>query len=103
QSDMATTNFGSTNQVIVDNSPVRNMLLKFTVSGVGSRTVLTAKLRIYCEDGSSVGGALYRVTDNSWTEAAVTWNTAPAANATSFATLGTVSAGSWYEVDVKSL
>jgi len=103
QSDMATTNFGSTAQVVVDNSPVRNMLLKFTVSGVGARTVLTAKLRIYCEDGSSMGGAFYRVTDNSWTEGGVTWNTAPAADLNSFATLGTVSAGSWYEVDVKSL
>jgi chitodextrinase len=103
QSDMPTVNFGSANQIIVDNSPVRNTLLKFTVSAVGTRTVISAKLRLFCEDGSGVGGALYRVTDTTWNESTVTWNNAPAANVNSLGSLGSVAAGNWYEVDVTSL
>jgi chitodextrinase len=103
ESDVPTTNFGSATQIIVDNSPVRNVLLKFAVSGVGSRQLVSAKLRLYCEDGSGVGGAFYRVVDNTWSEGTITWNTAPAADTISFATLGAVAAGSWYEVDVRSL
>ena len=43
-------------QTINDNSPVKNMLLKFTVSGVGTRSVLSAKLKLYCVNNSPVGG-----------------------------------------------
>jgi acid phosphatase type 7 len=103
QSDVPTTNFGSAPQVVVDNSPIRNVLIKFTVSGVGTRQVVSAKLRLYCEDPSGVGGAFYKVADNSWNEGTVTWNNAPAADPNSFATLGAVVAGNWYEVDVSSL
>jgi chitodextrinase len=103
QSDLPTTNFGSATQVVVDNSPVRNVLIRFTVSGVGTRQVVSAKLRLYCEDASGVGGVFYKVVDNSWNEGTVTWNNAPAADTSSFATLGAVAAGNWYEVDVSSL
>jgi acid phosphatase type 7 len=103
QSDVPTTNFGSAVQIVVDNSPVRNVLLKFAVSGVGTRQVVSAKLRLYCEDASGVGGAFYKVADNTWNEGIVNWNNAPAADAVSFAALGAVAAGNWYEVDVSSL
>ena len=96
-------NFGSNTRLMVDNSPVRHTLLKFNVSGIGSNTVAGAKLRLYCLDGSSAGGNFYRVANNSWSEGAVNWNNAPAADASSLATLGTVAAGTWYEVDVTSL
>ena len=103
QSDVPTVNFGSANQIIVDNSPVRHMLLKFTVSAVGTRTVISAKLRLFCQDGSGVGGAIYRVADTTWNESTVTWNNAPASEAVSLAAFGSVAAGNWYEVDVTSL
>jgi hypothetical protein len=103
QSDTPTTNYGSSTQFVVDNSPIRNALLKFSVSGVGTRTVLSAKLRLYCVDGSSLGGAFYRVADTTWGEGTVNWNTAPTADTGTLATLGAVSAGNWSEVDVTSL
>lgn len=103
QSDTPTTNYGSSTQFVVDNSPVRNTLLKFNVSGVGTKTVLNARLRLYCVDGSSIGGIFYRVANTTWSENTVNWNTAPTADASSVATLGAVSAGNWYEVDVTSL
>src|SRR5215211_1553822 len=86
--------------VATDNSPVKHMLLKFTVSGVAGRTVTSAKLRLYCADPSDVGGVFFRVQNTSWSENTVTWNTAPAADASSFASLGSVTTGSWYEVNV---
>jgi len=84
----------------VDDSPVKHTLLKFTVAGTAGRTITSAKLRLNCLDGSGVGGVFYRVANTSWSEGTVTWNTAPAADATSFASLGSVAAGAWYEVNV---
>jgi hypothetical protein len=44
-----TTNYGGASQVNVDNSPVRQMFLKFTVSGL-TDPVTSAKLRIHVND-----------------------------------------------------
>ena len=103
RADQPTANFGSASLLSVDNSPVKHMLLKFAVSGVGTRTVVSAKLRLYCIDSASIGGNFHRVADTTWGERSVTWNTAPAADAGSVATLGAVTAGNWYEVDITSL
>jgi hypothetical protein len=98
-----TLNSGSSVQFVVDNSPVKNALLKFNVAGVDTRTVLSAKLRLYCLDPSPFGGEFHRVANTTWAEGAVTWNTAPAADSAILASLGKVVANNWYEVDVTSL
>jgi acid phosphatase type 7 len=103
QADLPTSGFGSSTQIVVDNSPIRNLLLKFTVSGIGTRSVLSAKLRLYCVDGSPFGGEFHRVADTSWSETTVNWNNAPTADVSSVATLARVVASTWYEVDVTSL
>ena len=103
ESGSPTTNFGASRQLLVDNSPVRNMLLKFTVSGVNRQEIISAKLRLYCLQGSGNGGAFHRVSDTTWSEDSVNWNTAPASDPAIVDTLGSVSAGHWYEVDVTSL
>ena len=100
ESDLANSNFGSATTVLVDNNPVKETLLKFTVSGVGARTVTNAKLRVYCTDASKKGGDFRRVADTAWNEQTVTWANAPAADQTAFGSLGSVSVGSWYEVNV---
>jgi hypothetical protein len=79
------------------------MLLKFNVSGVGNKPILSVKLRLYCADGSPFGGEFHRVADSTWNESSVNWNTAPLADPAVLASLGRVSANSWYEVDVTSL
>jgi hypothetical protein len=68
---------------------------------VGGRTVRSAKLRLNCTNLSNVGGVFARVADSNWSEATVTWSTAPAAG-TTIATLGAVAVGNWYEVDLTS-
>jgi Calcineurin-like phosphoesterase len=103
QSDTPTTNYGSSNQFVVDNSPVRNVLLKFTVSGIGNKSIVSVKLRLYCVDPSPFGGEFHRVADTTWSEGSVNWNTAPVADTGILTSLGKVSANTWYEVDVTSL
>lgn len=96
-------NYGAATSLQVDNSPVKHILIKFTVSGLNGKQVSNAKLRFYNLDPSSKGGDFYAVSDNSWQQATVTWNNAPAALTTQLASLGAVSAGNWYEIDLTSL
>ncbi len=97
------TNFGGTARLEIDNKPLKHSLMTFEVSGIGSRTVTQATLRLFCVNGSPFGGRFHRVPDTSWGERSVTWQNAPAADATPIATLGPVAANTWYEVDVTPL
>jgi fibronectin type 3 domain-containing protein len=96
-------NFGSATRLNVDNKPVTNLLVKFSVTGVGGSTIQSAKLRLFNVDGSNMGGTFYAAVSNSWNGATVTWNNAPAAGPTLLGSLGSVSTGNWYEVDITSL
>ena len=96
-------NFGSSTQFVVDASPVRRSLLRFTVTGVAGRSVTRATLRLYCVNGSSTGGALHGVPGSSWGERTVTWSNAPAGDTAVLGNVGAVAAGSWYSIDVTSL
>jgi glucose/arabinose dehydrogenase len=95
------TNYGASNQTVADADPQRDALLRFAVSGLAGRSVASAKLRIYCVNGSPAGGSVRRVTNSSWSESTVTWSNAPTGDTTPLTTLGAVAAGSWYEIDVK--
>jgi acid phosphatase type 7 len=95
-----TSTFGSGATIQVDNSPVKHFLVKFTVTGVGGRTVTSAKLRLHCVDPATSGGDFHRLLDTSWSETSVNWNNAPAAEPAVFASLGSVVAGNWYEVNL---
>jgi hypothetical protein len=97
------TNYGSATTLQVDNSPVKNILLKFNVSGLSGQTITGAKLRLYAVDASNKGGDFYPVNDNTWQQGTVTWNNAPAASMPLLASLGSVSANTWYEVNLTSL
>ncbi len=101
RSDQTGSNFGSRTHLDVDGSPAKNILLRFNVSGIGANAATSAKLRLYVVDPSPSGGIFKQTNGASWTEGGVTWTTQPAAGAT-LGTLGAVSSGSWYEVDVSS-
>jgi parallel beta-helix repeat protein len=104
RADQPGSNFGQIGSIGVDSSPVKHSFLKFNVAGIGTNTVVSAKLRLACIDSSDSGGLFYRVLDpNSWSEAGVTWNTSPAADTNQVASLGAVSATKAYEVDLTSL
>ena len=55
---------------------------------------------------STSGGASARsltTPGTAWTETGITWNNAPALNATAVKTLGTITAGTWANFDVTSI
>jgi titin len=102
--DYPSSNFGTETELKVDGDPLKEVLLKFAVSGVLGRTVSKASLNLWVStDGSVFGGSFYRVADNSWTENTVTWNNAPAADATPIASLGSVKTDFSYSVDLTSV
>jgi hypothetical protein len=103
RSDNPTAHPGSKVSFTVDSSPVKHGLLRFTVSGLGSSPIQSVTLRLFCLDASDKGGDVYWVPDNSWQEKTVNWNTEPAADPTLRASLGAVSANTWYDVDLSSL
>lgn len=100
RSDTPTTNYGTATIIEVDNSPVQDLLLKFAVTIPTGKTVTSAKLRLHNVEASVRGGDVYRTANTTWTEA-VTWSTAPAADATPLGGLNAVAVNTWYEVDVK--
>ncbi|GLZ34622.1 hypothetical protein Lesp02_68090 [Lentzea sp. NBRC 105346] len=99
------TNFGTSGQLGVDNSPIKRTFLKFNVTNV-SGTVTSAKLRLHTDDvagsQSSNGGTFRTLTDTAWSETGVTWNNQPAIDGATISTLGSVARNAWYEVDVTS-
>lgn len=102
QSDTATTNYGTSTQLVVDNSPVRRLFLRFTVSGV-SGTVTSARLRLRTisgNSGSDAGGTFRAMSNTTWSETGTTWNNQPALDGAPLGAIGAVGADSWYEVDV---
>ena len=103
RADYPARNYGGSSSLGVDASPQINTLMRFDVSGIGSKRVLSATLRLYNTNSSALGGDFYRVSDSGWNETSVTWNTAPPSDATQLASLGRVAAGNWYEIDVSSL
>ena len=103
QSANPTTNYGSDTTLQTDARPQKDFLMKFEVSGINGASVTSAILRLYNTNGSNQGGNSYRVGDDTWQEGTVTWNTAPSADPTLLDSLGGVSPGNFYELDLSSL
>jgi hypothetical protein len=92
------TNFGISNALRLDLDPETSSYLRFDVGGV-SGTVTRAILRVYANSGSSIGMDVSLVGDNSWTEAGITFNNAPAIGPLVGST-GAFPAGAYVEFDV---
>lgn len=98
-----TRNYGARTSLEVDADSRKDTLIRFDVSGVGSSSVLSATLRLFNIDRSSFGGDFWIVTDPGWSQDTVTWANAPAGDGGFLGSLGSVSAGTWYEIDVTAL
>jgi len=94
--------YGSTTTLLVDGSPAARTYLKFPVTGIGSKSIVSAKLRMFAVDPSDTGGRLHRVPSTSWTESSLRWFGAPAYDASVIGTIGPVVVNQWYELDVRS-
>jgi hypothetical protein len=98
-----TSNYGSAATLEVDNSPVKQFLLKFSLSGVNGRVVTKAILRLYSVGSSNKGGDFYYVSSNAWDERTITWNTAPPKESGIIYSLGSVTSSKWYEINLTSI
>ncbi len=101
RSDRATSTYGSATTIQVDQSPDKRTYLRFAVSGVQGRQVLSASLLLNTVDGGG-GGELHMVSDTSWTEGTLTWNNKPAYVTGVAASLGTVRTGQQATADLTS-
>jgi PKD repeat protein len=75
--------------------------VRFSVAGI-SAPVVAATLRLYVNEASGDGGALHVVSD-AWSEANLSWATAPPLDGTPVASLGAVATGQWVEFDVTGI
>jgi hypothetical protein len=97
-----TRNLGGLSKLETDANPAEEILIRFTVSGLGSTPMSKAVLRLATVRSASSGGSVFR-SPSTWTESTVTWNNAPAADPSPLATIGAVTAGTNADVDVSSL
>lgn len=99
-SNRPTQNYGLIQTLIADTSPIINSYLQFDVQGLDG-PVVTATLRLYSLEASSFGIDVKEVTDNSWQETTVTYDTAPGLG-TAINSSGAVSTDAWTDIDVSS-
>ncbi len=103
KADSPEVNYGSSSRLEADSNSEQQFLIKFAASGIGTGQVTSAKLRLYNINSSNKGGDFYQVAE-TWSEGDVTWHNAPPINdETKLASLGAVTKGNWYEVDITPL
>ncbi|MFH1707593.1 MAG: DNRLRE domain-containing protein [Planctomycetota bacterium] len=103
-----TTNYGGSTSLLVQSlttgSRNERIWLKFDLNAQvpGTATVQSAKVRLYCYGAATANrnGDCYQCTTDSWTEAGITWNLAPAYGALVTTTPLVVDQTGWYEWDV---
>lgn len=104
KSDFPMANYGARTSLLVRGGTKQAIsYLKFDVTGITQR-VTRALLRVHVTDitqgGSTSGGSVYKVANNSWAEDSVMYDNRPALILPALARLGPVVRNNWYEVDV---
>ena len=97
-----TATHGSATSLRVDGSPLVRSYLRFDLSSVpGTITALT--LKVNATSSSGAGYAVRSVADNTWSESALNWNTAPAIGTVDVGQSGAFQSNTLTSVDVSSL
>jgi hypothetical protein len=84
--NQATTNFGESLLLSTDTSPATESYLKFNLQPFAAVTIQQATLRMFVDSTSANAQNIKEVTNDSWEEETITFNTKPAKGATSLAT-----------------
>lgn len=96
--------YGTTSQIVVDASPLREVYLQFDLSEQAD-TVIDARLRLHVADlanAGSVNGGTVAAVSGPWDEATVTYDTRPTSWGPAAGEIGAVTANTWVEVAVPS-
>jgi myo-inositol-hexaphosphate 3-phosphohydrolase len=103
-SQYANQNFGSDLNLTANNGSlyIDQSFLKFTVSGIAGRTVVSAKLRLYTVNGS-IDGAKIVQSSTSWLENTITYATRPSVSSVVLDDKGSVAAGVWIEYNLSTV
>lgn len=96
-----TTTFGTRTIFNIDASPTQQSYLKFNVSGINGRQVVSAKLRLKVSNQSPYGGTFYSTSPN-WSETKLDWNNKPAV-ISKVGSIGNAPDETFVEVDLTSL
>jgi hypothetical protein len=99
----SSTTGGTSTALFVDNSPVRKTFLKFDLSSLAGKTIMSVKLKFKTTGNTAAGSvdssSVKLVTDVQWKEAYLSYSNSVAISTT---VLGTVPAntkpGTWYDV-----
>lgn len=94
----STTNYGFRTTLRADASPDTRSYLRFNVQGL-SGPVTSAILRLHANSASTAGYQVRSVSDNTWTEAGINYNNAPAMGAL-WGTASNFAANTWTTVDL---
>jgi acid phosphatase len=100
-SDNPGSNYGTATTLRVDNSPIVNSYLRFTVSGLGGQNISQASLSIHANSASSAGLIAKSVSDETWGETTITYSNAPPLG-NNVATSSAVASGTWVTMDVSA-
>jgi hypothetical protein len=66
-----TVNYGSAVDLIADNDPRSDILLKYTVYAVGGKTVTQARLILKATDPGAAGAQVYQANHNNWLQVGI--------------------------------
>jgi len=94
-------NYGKATNLRVDSSPTTRSYIRFVVSGLASGTVQSAILRIYANSANTTGFSVHSVTNNTWTEAGITYTNSPATG-NIISRSKPFNSGAWVAVDITS-
>ena len=95
------TNYGGSQQIRFDASPVVNGYLTFKVQGLNG-AVVSARLKLYANSSTSVGCKVFAVPNVAWGEKTITYNTAPPLG-NQIGSIGAFNGSTWITIDVTPL
>jgi hypothetical protein len=91
-------NYGDRTTISIDGSPTKIAYLRFNVTGMSG--IQSAILKLDVLGASVSGGTIFSMTDNSWDEHLVTYDTRPIIDGIDLGTIGVVNIGDIAELDV---
>lgn len=101
RSDNPNTNYGANTSVYVDGNPIAITYMKFDLSSLAGKTIVSAKLRLVVTNSTSATQSIKSVEDTTWSEAQMTYNSRPGFS-TVLATADGAAIGTLVEIDLTS-
>jgi hypothetical protein len=93
-------NVGTIDTMQLSSSPIKHAYIKFAVTGLAGRQIVSAQLRITVGSDGTANGPSVHAASNNWTEGAITFNNRPTTIGSPIADLGAMSSRADYLINV---